>query len=207
MSAGTAIYGGLAAAATTVGAACVVGFALTLTTFGPYHIDNAASARNPQTDVAGLAILTLFVAAAARERRQLALRLERARRMEALRLPAGGIAHNFKDILAAVDGYAELAGDLLTADSPARKPLHPALSDLLVEAAQDVHGKSTIMQRAGQFPNPTARDFLKSDDAIRYFRSVKSSLYRTLPLWLASVTDGMLLLIIPAVRSIPMIYR
>jgi hypothetical protein len=118
-----------------------------------------------------------------------------------------GVAHDFKNILAAVDGYAEIAGDRLTVELAARKTIHPALSDLLIEAAQEVHGKSTIMQRAGQFPNPTARDFPISDDAIRYFRSGKSFLYRTLPFWLASVTDRMLLLIVPAVRSIPLVYR
>jgi hypothetical protein len=101
-----------------------------------------------------------------------------------------------------------------TVELIARKTLHPALSDLLIETAQEVHGKSTIMQRAGQFPNSTARDFPISDDAIRYFRSGKSFLYRTLPFWLASVTDRMLLLlvplmvlIVPVVRSIPMVYR
>ncbi|WP_144063500.1 ATP-binding protein [Caballeronia insecticola] len=121
--AATAIYGGLAAAATTVGTASVVGVALTLMTFGPYHVENAESARNLQIDMAGLAILTLFVGVAARERRQLALRLERGRRMEALGLLAGGVAHDFKNILAAVDGYAEIARDRLAADSAARMPL------------------------------------------------------------------------------------
>jgi signal transduction histidine kinase len=121
--AATAIYGGMAAAATTVGIASAVGVALTLMTFGPYHVDNAESARNLQIDMAGLAILTLFVAVAARERRQLALRLERARRMESLGLLAGGVAHDFKNILAAVDGYAEIARDRLATDSAARMPL------------------------------------------------------------------------------------
>ena len=121
--AAAAIYGGLPAAATTVGAAAVFGVGLTLMRLGPYRYDSAESAGHLQIDMAGLAILTLFVAVAARERRQLALRLERARRMEALGLLAGGVAHDFKNILAAVDGYAEIAHDRLAKDSAARGPL------------------------------------------------------------------------------------
>ncbi|KDR32160.1 C4-dicarboxylate ABC transporter substrate-binding protein [Caballeronia grimmiae] len=101
-----------------------------------------------------------------------------------------------------------------TVELVARKGLHPALSDLLIEAAQEVHGKSTIMQRAGQFPNPIARDFPISEEATRYYRSGKSYLYRTLPFWLASATDRALLLlvplmvlIVPALRLIPALYR
>jgi signal transduction histidine kinase len=107
--AGTALYGGLAAAATTLGTAAVLGVGLTLMKLGPYHYENAESAWNLQIDMAGLAILTFFVAVTVRERRQLALRLERGRRMESLGLLAGGVAHDFKNILAAVDGYAEIA--------------------------------------------------------------------------------------------------
>jgi hypothetical protein len=101
-----------------------------------------------------------------------------------------------------------------TVELVARKNLHPALSDLLIEAAQEVHGKATIMQRAGQFPDPTARDFPISEEAKRYYRSGKSYLYRTLPFWLASATDRALLLLlplmvltIPALRLIPALYR
>lgn len=118
-----AIHGGLAAAATTVGTAAVFGVGLTLMRLGPYRYENAESAWHLQIDMAGLAILTFFVAVAVRERRQLALRLERARRMESLGLLAGGVAHDFKNILAAVDGYAEIAHDRLAGDSAARTPL------------------------------------------------------------------------------------
>lgn len=121
--AATAIYGGLPAAATTVGTAAVFGVGLTLMQFGPYRSENAESAWHLQIDMAGLAILTYFIATAVRERRQLAQRLERGRRMEALGLLAGGVAHDFKNILAAVDGYSEIARGRLPADSPARQPL------------------------------------------------------------------------------------
>jgi signal transduction histidine kinase/CheY-like chemotaxis protein len=121
--ASVAIYGGLPAAAATVGTAAILGVCLTLMHLGPYQYKGANSPWHLQVDMAGLAILTFFVAVATRERRQLALRLERARRMESLGLLAGGVAHDFNNILAAVDGYAEIARDRLPEDSPARSAL------------------------------------------------------------------------------------
>ena len=121
--AAAAIYGGLPAAAATVAFAAVLGVCLTLMHLGPYQYDGANSTWRLQVDMAGLAILSFFVAVATRERRQLALRLEQARRMESLGLLAGGVAHDFQNILAAVDGYAEIIGDRLPEDSAARMPL------------------------------------------------------------------------------------
>ncbi|MET5115234.1 C4-dicarboxylate ABC transporter substrate-binding protein, partial [Burkholderia pseudomallei] len=61
----------------------------------------------------------------------------------------------------------------------ARDTLHPALSDLLIEAARDVHGRATILQRACEFPSPvTHSSLLLSDDAARYYKSGKTFLYR-----------------------------
>ncbi len=50
----------------------------------------------------------------------------------------------------------------------ARESLHPALSDLLIEAAREVHGGSSLLQRAGEFPAPLESDFRISADAKRY---------------------------------------
>jgi len=100
-----------------------------------------------------------------------------------------------------------------TAELVARDSLHPALSDLLIEAAREVHGKANIMQRAGEFPAPLAHDFPISDDAARYYKSGKSFLYRLLPFWLASLADRLLVvvvplvvLLIPALRLVPSLY-
>ncbi len=100
-----------------------------------------------------------------------------------------------------------------TAQLVARTNLHPAISDLLIEAAQEVHGKAGLLQTAGQFPNPVVREYRISEDATRYYKSGKSFLYRTLPFWLATVVDRLLVLLLPiavllfpALRLIPALF-
>jgi TRAP-type uncharacterized transport system substrate-binding protein len=100
-----------------------------------------------------------------------------------------------------------------TAELVARTSLHPALSDLLIEAAREVHGKASVLQRAGDFPAPLAHDFPISDDAARYYKSGKSFLYRTLPFWIASLADRLLVVLVPIIvvlipglRLVPSLY-
>ncbi|MEM5372351.1 TAXI family TRAP transporter solute-binding subunit [Paraburkholderia azotifigens] len=100
-----------------------------------------------------------------------------------------------------------------TAELVARTNLHPAISDLLIEAAQEVHGMAGLLQKAGQFPNPVVREYRISEDAMRYYKSGKSFLYRTLPFWLATVVDRLLVLLLPiavllfpALRLIPALF-
>ncbi|WP_144138189.1 TAXI family TRAP transporter solute-binding subunit [Paraburkholderia sp. BCC1884] len=101
-----------------------------------------------------------------------------------------------------------------TVELVARTNLHPAISDLLIEAAQEVHGMPGLLQRAGQFPSAVAREYQISEDAQRYYKTGKSFLYRTLPFWLASIGDRTLVLLLPvavllfpAMRLIPALYR
>lgn len=101
-----------------------------------------------------------------------------------------------------------------TAELVARDSLHPALSDLLIEAAKEVHGRANLLQNAGEFPSPVMHDFPVSDDAARYYKSGKSFLYRVLPFWLASLVDRLIVLIVPIVvvlipgaKLIPSLYE
>ncbi|MBN3847243.1 ABC transporter substrate-binding protein [Paraburkholderia sp. Ac-20342] len=101
-----------------------------------------------------------------------------------------------------------------TVELVARSTLHPAISDLLIEAAQEVHGQAGLLQHAGQFPNPVAHEYQISDDALRYYRTGKGFLYRTLPFWIASIGDRTLVLLLPvavlllpAMRVVPALYR
>ena len=101
-----------------------------------------------------------------------------------------------------------------TVELIARNDLHPALSDLLIGAAREVHGGPGMFRNAGEFPAPLKKDFPISDDAERYYASGTRFLYTHLPFWLASLTDRLMVLliplvvvIIPAMRLVPVVYR
>ncbi len=101
-----------------------------------------------------------------------------------------------------------------TVELVARPDLHPALSDLLIEAATQVHGKAGLLKRQGEFPAPLEHEFRISDEAVRFYKSGKSFLYRSLPFWLASLANRilvafvpMVVILIPVLRFIPVIYR
>ena len=125
-----------------------------------------------------------------------------------LLLPKGGI--DFGEDIPAEDVH--LIGP--TVELVARDSLHPALSDLLLEAAREVHGRPGLYKKRGEFPAPLEHEFRISPDATRYYASGKSFLYRTFPFWVASliarivaVLVPVLLLLIPAIRIVPALYR
>jgi hypothetical protein len=101
-----------------------------------------------------------------------------------------------------------------TVELIARSDLHPALSDLLLEAATEVHGRAGRYQRQGEFPAPLEHEYRISPDALRFYKSGKSFLYRYLPFRIASLLNRILvvivpliLVLIPGLKSIPVIYR
>jgi hypothetical protein len=100
-----------------------------------------------------------------------------------------------------------------TVELVARPDLHPALSDLLIEAAREVHGRGGLLQRPGEFPAPLEHEYRISDDAARFYKSGKGFLYRYLPFWLANLVDRtmvalvpIIVLMIPALRLAPWLY-
>jgi TRAP-type uncharacterized transport system substrate-binding protein len=101
-----------------------------------------------------------------------------------------------------------------TVELLARPDLNPAISDLLLEAAREVHGKASILQNKGEFPNPVEHDFKISPDASRYYKSGKTFLYRELPFWIASLLNRilvafipMVIVLVPGMRLIATAYR
>jgi hypothetical protein len=102
-----------------------------------------------------------------------------------------------------------------TVDLVAREGLNSALAELLLEVAREVHGKSGLLQKRGQFPAPLGQDLPLSEDAARYYKSGQGFLYRTFnSFWLASLVNRLLvavvplaLVLIPAIRFMPVAYR
>jgi TRAP-type uncharacterized transport system substrate-binding protein len=125
-----------------------------------------------------------------------------------LELPKGSL--DFGKNIPAEDTY--LVGP--TVELIARSTLHPALSDLLLEAAREVHGTPGLFKKRGEFPAAVEHEIRISSDASRYYTSGKSFLYRTFPFWLAGLVARALafivpvaLLLIPALKMAPAIYR
>ncbi|HEX4389606.1 MAG TPA: TAXI family TRAP transporter solute-binding subunit [Steroidobacteraceae bacterium] len=78
-----------------------------------------------------------------------------------------------------------------------RRDLHPALKNLLLEAATEIHSAPGIFARAGQFPAAEPGDLPLSRDAQQFYKSGPPFLQRYLPFWLATFTSRLLVLLIP----------
>ncbi len=97
----------------------------------------------------------------------------------------------------------------------ARKGLNSAVSDLLLDVAQKVHGRAGLFAKRGEFPAPLAREFPLSDDAVRYYKSGQSLTYKLVDsFWVANLINRLLvavvpfiLVLIPAIRFLPVVYR
>jgi len=101
-----------------------------------------------------------------------------------------------------------------TVELVSRSSLHPALSDLLLETAHQVHGRASLLQRQGEFPAPLEHEFPISPNATTYYKSGKGFFYRSLPFWMASLVHRtlvafvpMILVLIPVLRFIPTAYK
>jgi hypothetical protein len=84
-----------------------------------------------------------------------------------------------------------------TVELIARDSLHPALSDLLLEAAREVHGRAGMFKKSGEFPAPVEHEFAISADASRYYASGRGFLYRSFPFWIASLIERVIAIVVP----------
>ena len=102
-----------------------------------------------------------------------------------------------------------------TVELVAREGLHSALSDLLLDVAKQVHGRSNLMQKRGEFPLLVEQTIPLSPDAERYYKSGKGYIYRAVgSFWVASLINRLLvavvpllLILIPTLKLLPVLYR
>lgn len=100
-----------------------------------------------------------------------------------------------------------------TANLVARADLHPAIVNLIMGAAREIHGQAGLFQDAGEYPYIRTRDLPPSSVAQRYLSSGPSFFQRHLPFWLAVMADRLLVsllpliaLLIPLMRIAPALY-
>lgn len=95
-----------------------------------------------------------------------------------------------------------------------RDGTHPAIAELLVQAASQIHGRSDWFARPGQFPQAQPIEFELDKEAQRFYRHGAPLLQRYLPFWAANLIDrmwvvllSMAALLIPLTRIIPPLYE
>jgi hypothetical protein len=96
----------------------------------------------------------------------------------------------------------------------ARASTHPALLQLFVQAAHNIHGGTGWLARAGQFPSPQNTELPLAKEAERYYKNGPPLLQRYLPFWLANLVDRMwvvlvsiIAVLIPLARVVPPLYE
>jgi TRAP-type uncharacterized transport system substrate-binding protein len=120
-------------------------------------------------------------------------------------------------------GVVDLAGDVPphdvhllapTATLVARAGTHPALLQLFMQAAQQVHGGAGWFQHKGDFPKATGTEQPLAKEAQRYYANGIPVLQRYMPFWLANLIERMwpvlvtiVAILIPLSRMLPPLYQ
>ena len=81
----------------------------------------------------------------------------------------------------------------------ARDGIHPALVNLLLDAARDIHGGQGYFEAAGEFPGTAPVDLRVSPYADEHKRFGRSFLYRYLPFWIATFVERAIIVLVPLV--------
>jgi TRAP-type uncharacterized transport system substrate-binding protein len=120
-------------------------------------------------------------------------------------------------------GVVDLASDVPPSDvhllAPtatllARAGTHPALLQLFMQAAQQVHGNAGWFQHKGDFPKAAGTEQPLAKEAQRFYTSGTPVLQRYLPFWLANLIERMwpvlvtiVAALIPLSRMLPPLYQ
>ena len=100
-----------------------------------------------------------------------------------------------------------------TATLVARSDLHPALIDLFVQSASEIHGGTGWFQQQGQFPSARYTEIPVSREAAKFYKDGPPLLQRYMTFWLANFFDRMWVvvvalaaLLLPLSKVVPPLY-
>ena len=100
-----------------------------------------------------------------------------------------------------------------TATLVARANLHPALIELFVQAAADIHSGAGWFQQHGQFPSARYTEIPVAREAAKFYKDGAPLLQRYMPFWVANLFDrlwvvvvALAALIIPFSKVVPPLY-
>lgn len=100
-----------------------------------------------------------------------------------------------------------------TATLVAREDLHPALIDLFVQAAAEIHSEPGWFRKQGEFPSARYTEIPVARDAEKFYKNGPPFLQRYMPFWLANFLERMWVvivalgaLILPLSRIVPPLY-
>jgi hypothetical protein len=79
----------------------------------------------------------------------------------------------------------------------ARDGLHPALIDLLVDAAHEIHSGQGFFEEPGEFPGTAPIDLRVSPEAERHKQFGPSFLHQYLPFWVATIAERAVIILLP----------
>ena len=101
-----------------------------------------------------------------------------------------------------------------TASLAVKSDIHPAIVDLIMQAAYVSHHKSGWFEAGEQFPSPKYLELPLNDQADKYYKYGPPFLQRYLPFWAASMIDRLkimllplAILVIPVFKIMPPLYK
>ncbi len=86
-----------------------------------------------------------------------------------------------------------------------RRDLHSSVQYALLQAAAEIHAPPGVFHRASRFPAAEAADLPLSRHASQFYKTGAPWLQRHLPAWLATLTERLLLLLVPLAGLLPLI--
>lgn len=114
--------------------------------------------------------------------------------------------HRYLSQLQLHRGVIDPANDLPPADRTlvsavatlvVHEDVHPALQDLLLDAADRIHGEGNWIEAPGAFPSPSFVEFELADQASDFYQSGRSFLQRVFPFWAATLLNRLKIMLIP----------